>query len=77
MYLDYLNLLTVILAGQPGMARQLEHPKRDNLFQRIGVYHKIEGINSPQTMKDYIELGLKGLVCPADQLRENITGNKK
>lgn len=52
---DHQNLLTIILAGQPELARRLEDHRRENLFQRIGVYCKIEGIDSLPTMRDYIE----------------------
>lgn len=52
---DHQNLLTIVLAGQPELGRRLEDPRRDNLFQRIGVYCKVEGIDSIATMKDYIE----------------------
>jgi type II secretory pathway predicted ATPase ExeA len=52
---DHQNLFTIVLAGQPELARRLEAPGRANLFQRIGVYCKIENINSRETMKDYIE----------------------
>lgn len=52
---DNQNLFTIVLAGQPELGRRLEDPRRDNLFQRIGVYCKIEGIDSLHTMKDYIE----------------------
>lgn len=52
---DHQNLLTIILAGQPELGKRLEDPRRENLFQRIGVYCKIEGINSRENMKDYIE----------------------
>jgi type II secretory pathway predicted ATPase ExeA len=49
------NLLTIILAGQLELARRLEHPKRANLFQRIGVYCHLTKIESRDLMSDYIE----------------------
>ena len=52
---DKQNLFTIILAGQPELGKRLEDPRRANLFQRIGVYCKIEGIDSAATMKDYVE----------------------
>ncbi|MFC1497258.1 ExeA family protein [Verrucomicrobiota bacterium] len=52
---DHQNLFTIVLAGQPELAKRLENPKRENLFQRIGVYCRIEGIDSIETMRDYIE----------------------
>jgi general secretion pathway protein A len=49
------NLFTIILAGQLELARRLEHPKRANLFQRIGVYCHLNKIDSQDLMQDYIE----------------------
>jgi general secretion pathway protein A len=49
------NLFTIILAGQLELARRLEHPKRANLFQRIGVYCHLNKIDSQNLMQDYIE----------------------
>ncbi|HOW55963.1 MAG TPA: AAA family ATPase, partial [Syntrophorhabdaceae bacterium] len=39
---DNRNLFTIVLAGQMELAKRLEHPKRANLFQRIGTYNRIE-----------------------------------
>ncbi|MFH1023378.1 MAG: AAA family ATPase [Planctomycetota bacterium] len=52
---DHQNLFTMILAGQPELARKLEDPRRANLFQRIGVYCRIPGIESREILKDYVE----------------------
>jgi general secretion pathway protein A len=52
---DDQNLFTIILAGQLELARRLEHPKRANLFQRIGVYCHLSKIESLELMRDYIE----------------------
>lgn len=52
---DQQNLFTIVLAGQPELGKRLEDPRRANLFQRIGVYCKIQGIDSEATMRDYIE----------------------
>jgi general secretion pathway protein A len=52
---DDRNLFTLILAGQPELARKLEHPSMANLFQRIGVYCKLEKLRSRDLLKDYIE----------------------
>ena len=52
---DDANLFTIILAGQLELARRLEHPKRANLFQRIGVYCHLNKIDSQDLMQDYIE----------------------
>ncbi|MCH7590754.1 AAA family ATPase [PVC group bacterium] len=52
---DKQNLFTMILAGQPELARRLEDPRRANLFQRIGVYCRMTGMTSCENMRDYIE----------------------
>lgn len=52
---DDQNLFTIILAGQLELARRLEHPKRTNLFQRIGVYCHLCKIESRELMRDYVE----------------------
>lgn len=49
------NLFTIILAGQLELAQRLEHPKRANLFQRIGVYCRLHKIENRDLMRDYIE----------------------
>jgi general secretion pathway protein A len=49
------NLFTIVMAGQLELARRLEHPKRANLFQRIGVYCHLTKIESRDLMCDYIE----------------------
>lgn len=49
------NLFTIIMAGQLELAQRLEHPKRANLFQRIGVYCRLRKIESRDLMRDYIE----------------------
>lgn len=49
------NLFTIILAGQLELAQRLEHPKRANLFQRIGVYCRLNKIETRDLMRDYIE----------------------
>ena len=49
------NLFTIILAGQLELAQRLEHPKRANLFQRIGVYCRLHKIDNRDLMRDYIE----------------------
>jgi type II secretory pathway predicted ATPase ExeA len=52
---DTRNLFTIVLAGQPRLGRMLEAPERANLFQRIGVYCKLEPFHSAEVVKDYIE----------------------
>jgi type II secretory pathway predicted ATPase ExeA len=49
------NLFTIILAGQLELAQRLEHPKRANLFQRIGVYCRLNKIETRDLIRDYIE----------------------
>ncbi len=52
---DQQNLFTIVLAGQLELARRLEHPKRSNLFQRIGTYSVIEKIPTVDLVKAYVE----------------------
>ncbi len=52
---DTRNLMTLILAGQPKLARMLEDPRRANLFQRIGVYTRLEPLDSVETVRRYVE----------------------
>jgi type II secretory pathway predicted ATPase ExeA len=52
---DQRNLFTMVLAGQMELARRLEHPKRLNLFQRIGTYSRIEKIQSEDLVKAYVK----------------------
>lgn len=52
---DTRNLFTIVLAGQPKLGRMLEAPERANLFQRIGVYAKLEPLASPEVLQDYVE----------------------
>ncbi len=66
---DTQNLFTIILAGQPELGKHLEDPKRANLFQRIGVYCRIEGIDSSATMQDYIK---HRLVCAGNPPEKEI-----
>jgi type II secretory pathway predicted ATPase ExeA len=52
---DARNLFTIVLAGQPKLGRMLEAPERANLFQRIGVYSKLEPFASAEVVRDYVE----------------------
>ncbi len=52
---DDRNLFTIILAGQPKLAKMLESPKRANLFQRIGVYCQLQKMESWLVVRDYID----------------------
>jgi len=56
---DRRNLFTIVLAGQLELARRLEHPKRANLFQRIGTFSRIDKIESEDLVKAYVETRLK------------------
>jgi general secretion pathway protein A len=56
---DQHNLFTLVLAGQMELAQRLEHPKRANLFQRIGTYGRIDKLPSESALKTYIETRLK------------------
>ncbi len=56
---DDRNLFTLVLAGQMELAKRLEHPRRANLFQRIGVYNRIEKIESPAVLMDYVQTRLR------------------
>ncbi len=60
---DHRNLFTIVLAGQIELARRLEHPRRANLFQRIGTYCRIDKIQSPDLIKDYVETRLRLAGC--------------
>jgi len=56
---DERNLFTLLLVGQMEFAKTLEHPKRANLFQRIGTYGHIEKLPSQESVRTYIESRLK------------------
>jgi type II secretory pathway predicted ATPase ExeA len=56
---DQKNLFSMVLAGQVELARRLEHPRRANLFQRIGTYCIIDKIQSEELVKTYVETRLK------------------
>lgn len=56
---DERNLFTIVLAGQMELARRLEHPKRANLFQRIGTYTRIDKIGSPELLQDYVQTRIR------------------
>ncbi len=56
---DQRNLFTLVLAGQITLAQRLEHPKRASLFQRIGIYGRIDKLPSEEAVKIYIETRLK------------------
>jgi hypothetical protein len=49
------TLFTIVLAGPLELARRLEHPKYNNLFQRLGVYCHLTKLASQDLMREYIE----------------------
>ena len=55
---DHRNLFTMVLVGQNELGKRLEHPKRSNLFQRIGTYSRIEKIPSEKSVRNYVETRL-------------------
>lgn len=56
---DHQNLVTFVLAGQKELAQKLERPSMENLYQRIGVYCKVKGLDSPEPVAEYIAHRLK------------------
>ena len=56
---DSHNLFTLILAGQMELAKRLEHPRRANLYQRIGTYCRIDKIESVDQLKEYVQTRLR------------------
>jgi len=56
---DHMNLFAMVLAGQTELAQRLEHPRRANLFQRIGTYNMIDKIQSEELVKTYVETRLE------------------
>lgn len=60
---DTQNLVTFVLAGQKELARKLERPSMENLYQRIGVYCKVQGLNTPELASAYITYRLKQAGC--------------
>ena len=55
MQMDNKNLFTIVLAGQPKLAKMLEAKKHATLFQRIGVYCRLEKMPSWEVVRDYID----------------------
>lgn len=56
---DRKNLFTMVLAGQIEFAKRLEHPKRANLFQRVGTYCRIDRLESVEKVRQYVETRLR------------------
>ena len=55
---DDVNLFTIVLAGQIEFAKRLSHPRRANLFQRVGTYCTLEKIESEEMVKTYVDTRL-------------------
>ncbi len=55
---DDVNLFTIVLAGQIEFAKRLTHPKRANIFQRVGTYCTLTKIESAEMTKSYVETRL-------------------
>jgi hypothetical protein len=53
-----MNLFTIIMAGQLEFATRLAHPKRANLFQRVGTYCTLERIHPKEVVNDYVKTRL-------------------
>lgn len=51
---DDRNLLTLILAGQPKLTRMLRDARRANLYQRVGVFIRLEPLESAKAVRAYI-----------------------
>ncbi len=56
---DNQNLVTFVLAGQKELAKKLERPSMENLYQRIGVYCKVKGLDSLGKVAEYVAHRLK------------------
>jgi len=56
---DDKNLFTLILSGQPLLAKRLESRKMQNLMQRIGVYCELEPLFSYEIVEQYINARLQ------------------
>lgn len=56
---DRQNLVTFVLSGQKELAHKLEKPSMENLYQRIGVYCKVKGLDCPEMVKEYIDFRIK------------------
>ena len=63
MQMDDRNLFTIVLAGQPKLAKMLEAPRHANLFQRVGVYCRLEKMPSWEVVRDYIDHRLERAGC--------------
>ena len=60
---DDRNLLTIILAGQPKLARILRDSRRSNLLQRVGVYVELSPLSSVEEVQAYVTHRLQRSGC--------------
>ncbi|MEW6328394.1 MAG: AAA family ATPase [Thermodesulfobacteriota bacterium] len=67
---DRRNLVTFVLAGQKELAQKLERPSMENLYQRIGVYCKVRGLDSPELVAEYIAHRLNQAGCSREIFTE-------
>lgn len=51
---DDKNLFTLVLAGQPKLAKMLRDPRRANIYQRIGVFCTLEPLESVEIVESYV-----------------------
>ncbi len=58
---DQGNLVIFVLAGQKELGKRLESKALENLYQRVGVYCRINGLNGPKAVQEYITYRIK--VC--------------
>ena len=49
------NMVIFVLAGQKELGKRLESKSLENLFQRIGVYCRIRGLDGPEAVQAYLE----------------------
>jgi len=51
---DRQNMVIFVLAGQKELGKKLESKNLENLYQRIGVYCRIRGLEGPEAVKNYL-----------------------
>lgn len=56
---DRQNLVTFVLAGQKELDKRLELKSLENLYQRVGVYCRLKGLDSPEVVKQYMNYRLQ------------------
>ncbi|MFH0809629.1 MAG: AAA family ATPase [Pseudomonadota bacterium] len=53
------NLVTIVLTGQLELCRKLEARSMENLFQRVGVYCRIQGLETAEMVREYVEFRMQ------------------